>query len=350
MTLTPLEQHITPRSGDDLITEAGDPAVFSLQPSGSAGELWCGVVVPSPPCSPFLKSITSKTEAIAYGQEKCRSAVDWRSGNFEGQAMKMGTLAKESPVLAGLSKASGGLSIQNLIRTSDSTLMSPLDRSSLSPPRRPNTTDVPVAHALSLPDIQHRPSSAPAWSSGDTPSSRHSTSLHVTPKQEPDMEISAPTRRSNIASMSGIMALGTRQTIASPNIMPASLRSYMPPIGSAQINGDYPPLATGPVPPSINYNMFGMVNIQTNSGAPRGGFPFFVPQPPASVPQTLPGRTSQTANTYVPGFPAFLPAPMNAGWVASSPMIPYSNVAYPNFQHHANQMQKSSFREGVKPS
>lgn len=249
--------------------------------------------------------------------------------------MKNGTLAKESPVLVGLS-TSGGLSIQNLTHTSD-TFTSP-DRSSLSPPRRPNTTDVTVAHALSLPHIQPRPSSAPAWSSGDTRPSTPTSSPHVTPKQESDTDLSAATQRSNVVSMSGMMALGTRQTIASPNIMPTPLRPYMPPIGGAQINGSYPPLATGLMPPSINYNMFGLVNIQTNSIAQRGGFPFFMPQPPASVPQNLPGRISPAANTYVPGFPAFLPAPMNAGWAASSPMMPYSNVAYPNFQRHENEM------------
>ena len=249
--------------------------------------------------------------------------------------------------------------------TASDAAMPPLNRKCLSPPKRPGTAGLPVALALSLPDVQPRPSSAPAYSSATdhsavTPWPRPSTPV-VLPCSitTPDIPVNAPlkgdsesaAKRSNAISMSGMMAPGTRQAIASPILLHSTIPVpsweqgppglQMPPAGSTRVNGGYPSLATGAVPP-INYNMFGM-NIHAAPSVRRGGFPFLVPQQlqPATVPQNLLGRMPPAANPYVPGFPAFAQTPINCNWGISGqngfPMMPYPDVAYPNVQCHADE-------------
>ena len=308
-------------------------------------------------------SNTPETNAIDYGQTKSRY-----SGNTD-QAVKNNTPSKET---VGRSKASCSFTSPVNEAMWDSTAsdatVPPLSRTFLSPLQRPGTAGLPVTLALSVPDIQPRPSSAPTYSSATnhpdvTPSFRPSTPAvlpySITPpnvpiniplKEESDADLSAVNRR-NAISISGMMGLGTRQTIASsilpPTAMPVpfmvqgSPGPRMPQVCNTQVNGDYPHSATGVVPP-MNYNMFGTVNIHSTPTSQKGGLPFFAPQQlqPATVPPNLPGHFSQAPNAYIPGFPAFVPTPINTNWGVSGqnafPIMPYP-IAYPNFQHHANE-------------
>ena len=314
-------------------------------------------------------SNTLETNAIDYGQAKSRS-VHRYSGNTDSQAVKNNTPAKET---LGRSTASGSSmpSVNEAMwdSTASDAAVPPLSRKLFSPLQRPGTAGLPVTLALSLPDVQPRSSSAPACGSATnhpdvTPSFRPSTPavlpcpitssdmpINIPLKEESDADLPAANRR-NAVSMSGMMGLGTRPTIASSIAPPTAMTlpflvqglpgPRMPQACSTQVSVDYPHSATGAVPP-MNYNMFEAVNIHTTPSGRRGGFPFFVPQQlqPATVPQNFPSHISQAANAYMPGFPAFVPTPINANWGISGqnafPIMPCPNIAYPNFPHYANE-------------
>lgn len=317
-------------------------------------------------------SSTLETNAIDYGQAKSRS-VHRYSGNTDSQTTKNNMVAKETVRRSKASNSSTSFVNEAMwdLATSDAAVP-PLSHKFFSPLQRPGTASLPETLASSLPDVQPRPSSAPACSSATdhpdvTPSFRPSTTavplcsitspdvpINIPLKEEPDADRSGANRR-NAVSMSGMMGLGTRQTIASSILPPTATVPFwvqgpsgqrMPQVCNTQVNGDYPHSVTGAVPPT-NYNMFGMVNVHTTPSARRGGFPFFVPQQlqpatvPQNMPQNLPGHVSQAANAYVPGFPTFVPTPINSNWGVSGhnpfPIMPCPNNAYPNFQYHASE-------------
>ncbi|KAK2467557.1 hypothetical protein APHAL10511_000412 [Amanita phalloides] len=348
------------------------PSKISLQSTDSADELWCGKIIPSPPCSPTVKGdITT----VNYGrQTKCQSgfSLDWCPSDTKHQDIQKDTLTMRSTTDVGHQVDTSSVSASEETQGLASISAMPLADHSAGSSSQPST--------LTLPKIQPRPNSAPALDStrdhlNFTLPPRPSSSVasvgsdiprHESVKVEPittDILGETPHRPSSTQpknnkaiSMTGIMALGTCQAITSPGSIrrmtlpsqnPLRFQSQTRPLGHpTQVNRDYAPAA------NHNYHIAGgLVNghFQTPNIQPSG-IPFYVPPHGGiHVPQSFPGRVAQPASN-VPGLPTFVPSPANytQSWAVPGQnlsavqqpltVLPFSRIVYPNLRSHANQM------------